>query len=266
MVVFFDRVTYYFIVILMNNNIWIPLIISSLAGFSTLFGGLVVFKKFKDREGFISFALSFSLSVMLSLSAFELIPESVKTLTKAYGFAWALLVAFSVFFLGKIIVTEVNKKVALLSKNNSLYRVGVLSMLALMLHNFPEGIATFMTAYNDLSMGISLGIAIMLHNIPEGISISVPIFYATGNRGKGLLYSFISGVAEPLGAVMAFLIFKNFINDVTISIVLVFVAGIMITLAIEEMLPEANKYNKKTQNVFGLVLGLILVIINLLLF
>lgn len=250
----------------MNENIWIPLFISSMAGFSTVIGGLVVFKKFKDRESFLSFALSFSLSVMISLSIFELIPESVKTLTDAYGFAWAILVFVAVFFLGRLIVTEVNKKVTLLSNNNSLYRVGILSMLALMIHNFPEGIATFMTAYNDLSMGISLGIAIMLHNIPEGISISVPIYYATGSRGRGLLYSFISGVAEPLGALMAFLILKRFINDVTISIVLVLVAGIMITLAIEEMLPEANKYNKKTQNVFGLILGLILVIINLLLF
>lgn len=250
----------------MNENIWIPLFISSMAGFSTVIGGLVVFKKFRDQEAFLSFALSFSLSVMISLSIFELIPESVKTLTKAYGFAWAILVAVAVFFLGKIIVTEVNKKVTSLSNNNNLYRVGILSMFALMIHNFPEGIATFMTAYNDLSMGISLGIAIMLHNIPEGISISVPIFYATGSRGRGLLYSFVSGVAEPLGALMAFLILKRFINDVTISIVLVLVAGIMITLAIEEMLPEANKYNKKTQNVFGLILGLILVIINLLLF
>lgn len=250
----------------MNENIWIPLFISSMAGFSTVIGGLVVFKKFRDQEAFLSFALSFSLSVMISLSIFELIPESVKTLTKAYGFAWAILVVVAVFFLGKIIVTEVNKKVTLLSNNNNLYKVGILSMFALMIHNFPEGIAAFMTAYNDLSMGISLGIAIMLHNIPEGISISVPIFYATGSRGRGLLYSFVSGVAEPLGALMAFLILKRFINDVTISIVLVLVAGIMITLAIEEMLPEANKYNKKTQNVFGLILGLILVIINLLLF
>ena len=139
-------------------------------------------------------------------------------------------------------------------------------MLALMLHNFPEGIATFMTAYNDLNMGISLGIAIMLHNIPEGISISVPIYYSTGSKSKGLLYTFISGLAEPLGAVMTYILFKRFINDITISIVLVFVAGIMITLAIEEMLPEANKYKKTQYSIIGLILGVVLVIINLLLF
>ena len=248
------------------NNIFIPLLISSLAGLSTLIGGLIVFIKFKDREGFISFALSFSLSVMLSLSIFELIPESMIKLNNKFGFAWALLVGLAVFTLGRIIVTKLNNKIALLSKNNNLYRVGVLSMLALMLHNFPEGIATFMTAYNDLSMGISLGIAIMLHNIPEGISISVPIYYATGNKKRGLLYSFISGLAEPLGAILAYIVLKNFISDITISIVLIFVAGIMITLAIEEMLPEANKYNKKKQNIIGLILGVILVLINLLIF
>lgn len=250
----------------MNNNIWIPLIISSLAGISTLLGGLVVFIKFKDREGFITLALSFSLSVMLSLSVFELVPEGIKTLTSAYGFAWALLVAVSVFILGKIIVTYLNKKITLLEGNNSLYRVGVLSMIALMVHNFPEGIATFMTAYNDLSMGISLGIAIMLHNIPEGISISVPIYYATKSKKKGLLYSFISGLAEPLGAIMAYIILKRFINDVTISIVLILVAGIMTTLAIEEMLPEVNKNNKKRECIIGLIFGMILVLINLLVF
>lgn len=248
------------------NNLWIPLLISSLAGFSTLIGGLVVFIKFKDKDGFISFALSFSLSVMISLSVFELIPESIIKLNSAYGFASSIIIGLSVFLLGKIIVTKLNNKIALLSKNNNLYRVGVLSMIALMLHNFPEGIATFMTAYNDLSMGISLGIAIMLHNIPEGISISVPIYYATKNKAKGLFYSFISGLAEPLGAILTYLVFKNFISNITISIVLIFVAGIMITLAIEEMLPEVIKYNKKLHNTIGLVLGVILVLINLLIF
>lgn len=248
------------------NNLWIPLIISSLAGLSTLIGGLVVFIKFKDRDAFISLALSFSLSVMLSLSIFELIPESIKTLTKAYGFSWALIVGIAIFILGKIVVTSLNKKITLEGQNNNLYRVGILSMLALMIHNFPEGIATFMTAYTDLSMGISLGIAIMLHNIPEGIGIAVPIYYATGNKSRGLIYSLISGLAEPLGAILAYLILKNFINDTTISMVLIFVAGIMITLSIEEMLPEANKYNKKIQNIIGLISGLILVLVNLLIF
>ncbi len=250
----------------MENNICIALIISSLAGLSTLVGGLVVFAKFKDKEGFISFALSFSLSVMISISIFDLIPESAKTLVEAYGVSWTIILGISVFICGKLLVNVVNTKVEKYKKSNNLYRVGLLSMIALMIHNFPEGIATFMTAYSDLSMGISLGIAIMLHNIPEGISISVPIYYASGSKSRGLLYSFLSGLAEPLGAFMTFILFKRFINNVTISIVLILVAGIMITLAIDEMLPEANKYNKKQQNVIGLIMGVILVLINVLLF
>ena len=231
-----------------------------------MIGGLVVFINFKDKDSFISLALSFSLSVMISLSVFELIPESIKSLTSAYGFAWALLVAIAVFTLGRLVVIFLNKKISLHSNKNNLYRVGILSMIALMVHNFPEGIATFMTSYNDLSMGISLAVAIALHNIPEGIGIAVPIYYATNNKSRGIILSFISGLAEPLGAIMAYLILKNFINDRLISITLIFVAGIMITLAIEEMLPESNKYNKQTQNIIGILLGAILVLINLFIF
>lgn len=250
----------------MDNNIWIALLISTFAGLSTLIGGLIVFAKFKDREGFISFALSFSLSVMICISVFDLIPESVKTLVSIYGVPWTIILGVSIFICGKLLVNVINTKVEKYKKSNNLYRVGILSMIALMVHNFPEGIATFMTAYSDVSMGISLGIAIMLHNIPEGISISVPIYYSTGSKGRGLLYSFLSGLAEPLGALLAFIILKRFISAVTISMVLILVAGIMITLAIEEMLPEANKYQKHKQNMFGLILGLILVLINVLLF
>lgn len=139
-------------------------------------------------------------------------------------------------------------------------------MVALMIHNLPEGILTFMTSYKDLSMGISLGIAIMLHNIPEGISISIPIYYSTGNKFKSLLYTLISGLSEPLGALLAYMLLKNFINDLTISIILILVSGIMINLSINDILPEVNKYNKKKQSILGMFLGLILVLINLFLF
>ena len=170
------------------------------------------------------------------------------------------------FLVGKFLVTKINKKLALLQNKDNLYRVGLLSMIALMLHNFPEGIATFMASYNDLSAGISLGIAIMLHNIPEGISISVPIYYATGSKKRGVIYSLISGLAEPLGAILAFIVLKNYINDITIALVLVIVAGIMITISINEMLPEVNSYNKKNISILGMIIGVILVIVNLLLF
>lgn len=161
------------------SNVTLSLLISFLAGISTFIGGLVVFIKFKDKNKFLAFSLSFSLSVMLSISVFELIPESIMTLLNKMSFLLAFLSGLFMFVLGKILVSKITHKTHLLS-GNSLYRVGVLSMIALMIHNFPEGIATFMASYNDISTGISLGIAIMLHNIPEGISIAVPVLLCNG--------------------------------------------------------------------------------------
>lgn len=250
----------------MDKNVVYSLLISSFAGISTLLGGLVVYFKFKDKNSFIAFALSFSLSVMISLSIFELLPDSFITLSSRFGLLVGIIFTSVMFLVGKFLVTKINKKLALLQNKDNLYRVGLLSMIALMLHNFPEGIATFMASYNDLSAGISLGIAIMLHNIPEGISISVPIYYATGSKKRGVIYSLISGLAEPLGAILAFIVFKNYINDITIALVLVIVAGIMITISINEMLPEVNSYNKKNISILGMIIGVILVIVNLLLF
>lgn len=250
----------------MDKNVVYSLLISSFAGISTLLGGLVVYLKFKDKNGFIAFALSFSLSVMISLSIFELLPDSFITLSSRFGLLVGIIFTTVMFLIGKFLVTKINKKLALLQNKDNLYRVGLLSMIALMLHNFPEGIATFMASYNDLSAGISLGIAIMLHNIPEGISISVPIYYATGSKKRGVIYSLISGLAEPLGAILAFIVLKNYINDITIALVLVIVAGIMITISINEMLPEVNSYNKKNISILGMIIGVILVIVNLLLF
>lgn len=250
----------------MDKNVVYSLLISSFAGISTLLGGLVVYFKFKDKNSFIAFALSFSLSVMISLSIFELLPDSFITLSSRFGLLVGIIFTSVMFLVGKFLVTKINKKLALLQNKDNLYRVGLLSMIALMLHNFPEGIATFMASYNDLSAGISLGIAIMLHNIPEGISISVPIYYATGSKKRGVIYSLISGLAEPLGAILAFIVLKNYINDITIALVLVIVAGIMITISINEMLPEVNSYNKKNISILGMIIGVILVIVNLLLF
>ena len=247
------------------SNVTLSLLISFLAGISTFIGGLVVFIKFKDKNKFLAFSLSFSLSVMLSISVFELIPESIMTLLNKRSFLLAFLSGLFMFVLGKILVSKINYKTHLLS-GNSLYRVGVLSMIALMIHNFPEGIATFMASYNDISTGISLGIAIMLHNIPEGISIAVPVYYATGSKKRGLFLTFISGLAEPLGAFVSYILLKNYINDITISLVLILVAGIMMSLAIDEMIPEVNKYDNKVISIIGMILGLILVLINLYLF
>lgn len=247
-------------------NIILPLLISTIAGFSTILGGLIVYLKIKRVEEFITFCLSFSLSVMISISVIELIPDSSFQFIRFFGILKGTILSAIIFLIGilsvNIINTFINKYNKYTISSNNLYRVGILSMIALLLHNFPEGIATFMSSYKDLTLGISLGIAIMMHNIPEGISISVPIYYSTGSKKRGVVYSLISGIAEPIGALLTYLFFKNYITDLSLAIVLLLVAGIMITLSINELLPEALKYKKENYVIFGLIIGVILILIN----
>lgn len=125
-----------------------------------------------------------------------------------------------------------------------------------------EGIATFLSAYQNMELGLKLGIAIMLHNIPEGISIAIPIYYANHNKKEAIKKAFLSGLAEPLGAILAFLFLKNFITESFISIILLLVAGIMITISIEEMYPEIIKYKERKIATIGLIIGIILILIN----
>lgn len=246
---------------------FIALIITTIAGLSTVLGGCIVFFKIKNREKFISFCLSFSLSVMITISVIDLIPASFIELNNSFSLLKSIFITILLFVVGAILVNILDRNIKVSkSKNSNLYKLGILNMIALMLHNFPEGIATFMTSYSDLSIGISLSLAIMMHNIPEGISIAVPLYYSTGKKGRGILYTFISALAEPVGAIVAFLFLKQYINMLTISYVLIIVAGIMITISINELFPEAIKYNESKQIKLGMLLGVVVILINHFLF
>lgn len=241
-----------------------PLLISTIAGLSTTFGALVIFLKIKSKNinKFITFCLSFSIAIMIGISISELIPESLFQLVNE-NISRGIITSILSFIIGIILIKFFTILIDKQKKNTtSLYKLGILSMLALMLHNFPEGIATFLSAYQDMNLGIKLGIAIMLHNIPEGISIAVPIYYATKNKKEAIKKAFLSGLAEPLGAILAFLLFKDFITDTFISIILLLVAGIMITISIEEIYPEVRKYKEHKLFYFGLFTGIVLLIIN----
>ena len=240
--------------------------ISTIAGMSTLLGSIVIFFNIKEEKinKFITFCLSFSIAIMIGISITDLIPTSFFEILFTYNFAKGIFIILLSFILGIILVILINKY--LKNDNNSLYKLGILSMIALMLHNFPEGIATFISSMNDISLGIKLSISIMFHNIPEGISIAVPIYYATKSKKKAIFHTFLSGFAEPLGAFLAFLFLKNYITNTMISMVLLFVAGIMITLSINEMLPKALSYKENRYIYLGLILGIILILINHFLF
>ena len=131
--------------------------------------------------------------------------------------------------------------------------------MAIGLHyNFPEGIATFMAGYEDMALGISIAAAIAMHNIPEGISVAMPIYFATGNRLKALKYTFLSGIAEPLGALLAFLLLKPYINDFSLGIIFALISGVMLYIAIEELLPSSRQYGYTRESLMAVFCGIAL--------
>jgi len=245
------------------------LLVSTIAGLSTIIGGLVIFFKFKQNniKKFITTSLSFSLAIMIGISITDLIPESTYVLLKEFGIGKGIIYSFLIFIIGIILITYLYKKINKSEINkNDLYKLGILNMLALILHNFPEGIATFMSSYKDINLGIKLAIAITFHNIPEGISIAVPIYYATGSKKEALIKTLLSGIAEPIGAVIAYIFLSKYITNTLISLILILVGGIMITLAIEVIFPKAKKYKLNKYLYLGLILGTILILFNYLMF
>ena len=212
-----------------------PLIISTIAGLSTLIGAIPIFFNIKEKNlnKFISFCLSFSIAIMISISIFDLIPTSFFEIVNFYGIGKTFIILFIAFIVSNIIITFLSSLVEKESKGIDLYKLGILNMIVL-----------------------------ILHNLPEGISIAVPIYYATGSRKKAIKSTLISGLSEPLGAILAYVFLKKFVSELMISIVLIVVAGLMITLSIQEMLPRALKYKENKWIYLGLVIGTVLVIIN----
>ena len=181
------------------NNINIAFILTILAGLSTLLGIIPCLIKTNKKNNIICASLSFASGVMLSISTLDLIPESFKLIKISQSIIKLLIIFISIItgiIISKIINLKINQK-----SNNSLYKVGIISMIAIIIHNIPEGIITFISTTKNIKLGISLAIAIALHNIPEGISISIPIFYSTNNKYKAILYTLISGLSELFGAI-----------------------------------------------------------------
>ena len=239
----------------------LPIIISSIAGLSTILGTIILLIKIPNNKinRFITFCLSFSASIMISISIFDLIPNSFFNILNVYGIYKTIIILI-------IIIISIYCLIRILSKENKnidLYKLGIINMLVLILHNIPEGIATFLSSYHDISLGIKLALAILLHNIPEGISIAVPIYYSKRSFKKAFLATLISGISEPIGALVAYIFLKNYINDLLISIILIIVASLMITLSLEKIIPKAQEYKESNILLIGITFGIIIIIINL---
>lgn len=242
------------------NNVLIPLLISLIAGLSTTLGSIIIFLKIKQKNinKFIAFCLSLSLIVMILISVGELIPVSLRNILISYKYPLSIFLIIFIPIISLVAIQAIDK---ISNSTNNLYKLGILNMIVLMLHNMPEGIITFLSSINDPVLGIKLCIAIMLHNIPEGIAIAVPIYYGTGSKGKAIGMTLISGLSEPLGALLTYLIFKNFITANVLNIVLLFVGAIMIILSINKLYPEASKLNEPKYISLGMLFGFALITI-----
>lgn len=248
----------------MSNNLY-AFLLSTIAGFSTLIGFLFIFIK-KDRVGIISKALGFSSGVMFTISIIDLIPNSLDLIINKYKFIYSVFIVLTGFLIGVMLSSIIDKKVDKTNqKGSKLYKLGIITMIVIMMHNIPEGIATFITTTNNIKLGLSLTIAIALHNIPEGISISIPIYYAANSKLKAFYYTLISGMSEPLGALISYLFLSQFVNDIILGLIYSIIAGMMINISINELYKEANNYNKKN-TVLYFIVGSFIMIINHLLF
>ena len=230
-----------------------------------MIGTFLIFISKKKSDFIILGSLSFAAAVMITVSFTDLIPESFSMLSMVFKAFPTILVLLIFVNIGIIISFTIDKYLPDTS-NDELYRVGLISILAIILHNIPEGIATFMAGNTDFTLGITLTIAIALHNIPEGISISVPIYYATGSKRKALFYTFISGLSELLGAVITYLFLKPFISDTIMGGLFAIIAGIMLHIAVSELIPTSLKYKKGKLTLIFFIIGMFFMITSHLLF
>ena len=257
------------------NNYIIPLILTLCAGMSTLLGGFVTFFVKRNNLKALSIGLGFSAGVMVYVSLSELINEAAQMLSNFYSVIPAKALAFGGFFFGIIIAIIIDYFIPdhiesdflntskRCQQRHKIRRAGLITAMAVTLHNFPEGIATFLVSSQDLMLGVPVAIAIAIHNIPEGIAIALPIFHSTGKKRLAILYSFLSGISEPIGGLIGVLLLKTIMPEQTIGIMTAAVAGIMVYLSFDTLLPLAREYGENHHVIIGIVSGMLIMSLGL---
>lgn len=267
----------------MDTTILYALALTLFAGLATGLGSLIAFFTKRTNTKFLSFALGFSAGVMIYISLVEIFVDAKDSLTASMGETKGYLFTIIGFFGGMLLIALIDrlipkgenphdvKKVedlqhdVTMAEFTKLKKMGVFTALAIAIHNFPEGIATFMSAIEDPQLGFAIAIAVAIHNIPEGIAVAVPIYYATGDRKKAFRLSFLSGLAEPFGAIVAYLLLMPFLTDTMFGVIFAGVAGIMVFISLDELLPAAREYDEAHSSIYGVVLGMMVMAVSLLL-
>lgn len=285
------------------QNLYIALALSLFAGMATAIGSIIAFTAKRTNYRFLSITTGFSAGVMLYVSFVEILAKGSDSLSRAYGEFWGNWINVGSFFAGILLIgiidnlipsaenphephseaetrplhergggTNVDRANPRGLHDKKLLRMGIFTAIAIGIHNFPEGMATFLAALEDPKVGAAIAIAIALHNIPEGISVSVPIYYATGDRKKAFVYSVLSGLLEPLGALLGYVLIVAFLGGgegplPTSAMGFLFgaVAGIMVYVSLDELLPASRAFGKAHDSLFGLVGGMAVMAVSLLL-
>ena len=258
------------------------------AGLSTALGALIAFWGSAKNTKFLSVGLGFSAGVMIYVSFVEILVKSQDAFTLKFGEIVGESLGLVAFFVGIAISFIIDQSIPdninphhsldvenAIDKNDiqslrkhraPLSRVGLFTAIAIALHNFPEGFATFISALDNMTTGIAIAMAIAIHNIPEGLAVALPVYHATGSRRKAFMYALVSGLAEPIGAVIGFLILAPIMGELTLGITFGVVAGIMVYISFDELLPAARVYGNDHTTIFGLVIGMLIMAISLILF
>lgn len=277
------------------ENIIYAFLLTLIAGLSTTIGSLIAFFAKKTNKKFLSISLGFSAGVMIYVSMIEIFTKAQNALVAELGEKNGALLTVIAFFGGMFLIALIDKLIPSTEnphepknvladcegcgdcevcvkeqkakqQKDQLMRLGLFTALAIAIHNFPEGIATFVSAFQDPGVAIPIVAAIAIHNIPEGIAVSVPIYQATGSRKKAFLYSFLSGLAEPIGALLGWLVLIPIMSDMVYGIIFAGVAGIMVFISVDELLPASREYGEHHLSIYGLIAGMMVMAISLLLF
>ncbi len=254
------------------------------AGLATGVGSVIAFFAHSTNTRFLSLSLGFSAGVMIYVSLIEIFSKARDSLVIPLGDRAGYWLTVASFFGGMVLIAVIDKLVPEMEnphelkrieeaehpteefRRKKLLRMGLFSAVAIGIHNFPEGLATFTAALREPTLGIAIAVAIAIHNIPEGIAVSVPVYYATGNKKKAFWLSFLSGLSEPIGAMVGFLVLMPFLNDVVFGVLFAAVAGIMVFISIDELLPAAREYGEAHLSIYGVIGGMMLMAVSLLLF
>lgn len=268
----------------MGENVLLAFMLTLMAGLATGIGSFIAFFAKRTNTKFLSVSLGFSAGVMIYVSMVEIFVKAKDALVGSLGDGLGNWMTVAAFFGGMLLIALIDKlipkqgnphelkKVEDINKplsevkEQKLMKMGVFTALAIAIHNFPEGIATFTSTLQDPGLGIAIAVAIAIHNIPEGIAVAVPIYYATGDKKKAFKLSFLSGLSEPIGAIFAFLILMPFLNDIMFGLIFAAVAGIMIFISLDELLPSAKEYDEGHYSIYGVVGGMAVMALSLLLF